>query len=432
MEIEEIIKILETRNVFITGGGGVGKSYTISLLNKELPLTLTSSTGISAINIGGQTIHSWLGIGTCEKDKEDAVAKLYSRKNRAKLKEIQAAEYLVIDEVSMINSYTFDYINFVLKQVRQVDEAFGGLRVILTGDFFQLPPVFIGKIKEINNKNVFIDYCFNSEAWKELNLKIINLTKVYRQTDKNFIDSLNRIRVGKCSEKDEKMIQSRITYAEPPKDCVKLFGTNKMVDDENTRKYNQLKGEERIYKAVDKIRIYSSDGDSKMVNPHTHELKDEDADLWYDFNKNCRVPEILKLKVDTRVMLLRNRDFEEGLVNGSCGTVAELSERSFLVKFDNGIDCWIGEEDIEITKQGETKILRTQIPLNLCYSSSIHKSQGLTFDNIWIDFKNIFAAGQAYVALSRVKSLSGLYIKGFNKNKVFADNKVKEFYEGLK
>ena len=429
MDIKELVKLVKKRNVFITGGGGTGKSWSIARLSEHLPLVITSSTGISAVNINGQTIHSWAGIGIADRTINEVIENLNQKKNWVRKNEILKAEYLVIDEVSMLNSYVFDYTSEVLKRIRENDKPFGGLRVICTGDFFQLPPVKINETVEINKAQRLIDYCFNSLAWKELDFEIINLTHVYRQNDKDFVETLNRIRYGKMNNNDQKMLEKRNFPAsyEIPEEAVKLYGTNAEADKENMKRFNELDGKAYTYIANDKIRSYI-DGRSQMVSPDNPKLQPWDKQKYDQFNEDCRVPQKLVLKEGARVMLLHNTDVSNGLANGACGYVKRLTDYGITVAFDNGVTTSIGEETIELRQGDKVKISRTQYPLRLAYACTIHKSQGLTFDKVFADFNRIFAAGQAYVALSRVTSLDGLYLKGFSPNKVFADETVKKFY----
>ena len=433
VEVKELIDILEDRNVFITGGGGVGKSYLIKQLSEELPLVITASTGIAAVNIGGQTLHSWAGIGIGDKPIEQIVGFLNSPKGKTKLKEINKADFLVIDEISMLNSYILDYVNEVLKQVRGINEPFGGIRVIMVGDMLQLPPVKIGEMVEINGANRLIDFCFNSQAWKELNPYVINLTKVYRQQDKDFIETLNKIRQGECDLKSEKLLQKRnfSESTEIDENIVKLYSVNEKADAENDRRFKALKGKAYKFYATDLIRSYI-DGKSQMVGPTNSKLPSWDKAKYEAFDRDCRVPKVLELKKGARVILLSNTDFDSGLVNGSCGNVSEINDHSVKVKFDNGEECWIQEDTLEIKEGKNVKISRTQLPLRLAYGLTIHKAQGLTLDKVFIDFDRVFADGQAYVALSRAKTLEGLYLKHFNASKIFANDEVKNFYSIIK
>lgn len=431
--IEKILKILETRNIFITGGGGVGKSWTINQLSEELPLVLTSSTGISAINIGGQTIHSWTGIGIADKPIEQVVTFITKTpKGKTKYKEICSAKYLVIDEISMLNSYTFDYINEVLKQVRGIDEPFGGIRVIAVGDFYQLPPVKIGEMVEINGANRLIDYCFNSNTWKELNFKTIHLTKVYRQTDEKFIKALNDIRIGKVTPADNALFTSRnFPYSfEPPKEAVKIFAVNEQVDEENRKRFDEIDEPVYTFKAINQIRSWI-DGTSQMVSPDNSKLPSWDRQKYENFDKDCRIPNELHLKKGCRVMLLKNIDLDSGLVNGSCGYVTKLNQHNITVEFDNGIVYSVDRETTEVKEGKKVKISREQYPLRLAYSISAHKSQGATFDSCFVDCSRFFECGQGYVALSRARSLDKLYLKNFNADKIFVDEKVRAFYDSI-
>lgn len=433
MDICQVLKKLEKRNLFITGGGGVGKSWMIGQLKEELPLVLTSSTGISAINIEGQTIHSWAGIGIADKPIEQVVSFITkSSKGKNKFKEICSTKYLVIDEISMLNSYTLDYINEVLKQVRGIDKAFGGIRVLLVGDFFQLPPVKIGEAVEINGASRLMDYCFNSKAWKELNLETIYLKKVWRQTDKNFIETLNNIRIGKVTKKDKELLQSRNypSNFKPPKEAVKLYAVNEQVDAENKRRFDAIKEKEYTFEAIDKIRSWI-DSSVQYVSPNNSKLPSWDKAKYEAFDRDCRVPKILKLKKGARVMLLKNISFDYGLVNGSCGYITKLNQHNIEIAFDNGEIFAVEKDKLEL-KDGKTaKITREQYPLRLAYSQSIHKAQGATFDSVYIDCSRFFECGQAYVALSRARTLDKMYLTNFDADKIYVDNKVVEFYKGI-
>ena len=185
------------RNIFITGGAGTGKSYLLQQIKKQYPsLILTSTTGVSAININGQTIHSWSGIGIANQTINTTVNKI--KNNKVTYKQIVMCEMLAIDEISMLDSETMKYIDTVLRKVREKNLPFGGIQTILIGDFFQLPPV------KKNLKDS--DFCFNSQTWKELNLAPVVLKEVKRQTDKEFINMLNNLREGKTNLDDLKII----------------------------------------------------------------------------------------------------------------------------------------------------------------------------------------------------------------------------------
>lgn len=425
--LNEIKEKLKTRNLFITGGGGVGKSYYINQLRKELGLELTSSTGVSAVNIGGQTLHSWAGIGIGDVPIHIQLEKI--ARNRTKIKELQLADYLVIDEVSMLDAYTLDYVDEVLREVRQSPEAFGGLRTILVGDFFQLPPVKLGQVVQRAGVDVMVDYCFTSSAWKELDPYVIHLTKVYRQADSEFVQCLNNIRIGLPTEHDIALLQARELkpWEQPPADTTRLFATNSYADRENETHLNRLIGKEYTYEAVDNINAWLGNGFA-MVSPDHPKLQPWDRQKYETFNKDCRVPRLLKLKIGARVMLLTNQYIHCGLGNGSCGYVTDLNERDVTVIFDNGVKIELEKETTEVRRGGRVSVSRLQFPLRLAYGLTVHRSQGLTLDRVLVEFDGTFAAGQIYVALSRVKSLDGLYIRNLTPDSIVADARVLKFY----
>ena len=458
-KIENIIKILDDKkSVFITGGAGTGKSYILRKLKKHYKgyLHLTSSTGISAININGQTIHSWAGIGICNKKISTLVSEI-KNKNRAQYKKLITARMLAIDEISMLTSDCLDYLNLFLKNIRENDSPFGGIQMIFIGDFFQLPPVIINR--KIENK----DFCFNSNSWKETNPENIILTEVKRQTDIEFINILNDIRKGCVSTKGIKLIWDReyecldVVNSEKGLNILRLFATNNEANKHNRNCVEKISGKDYTFKSEDKIE-WSSINDPSATILLSEEV-DEQSNVWKNFNDDCRAVKQLQLRCDIdlktgcRVMLLQNINLEEHLANGSCGTVINVdSNLNYVdVLFDNGrverisktkFEITLGTEEKVIKKinpdgnsydiiANQKKLVRYQIPLALAYGITIHKSQGMTFNDLIVDCKKIFADGQAYVALSRTKSLAGLYPLNFDEYQVKANPFVIEFYKKI-
>lgn len=438
------------RNIFITGGAGTGKSYLLQQIKKQYPsLILTSTTGVSAININGQTIHSWSGIGIANQTINTTVNKI--KNNKVTYKQIVMCEMLAIDEISMLDSETMKYIDTVLRKVREKNLPFGGIQTILIGDFFQLPPV------KKNLKDS--DFCFNSQTWKELNLAPVVLKEVKRQTDKEFINMLNNLREGKTNLDDLKIIWQReesvrdFVKSKESQNILKLFSTNESADNYNLTQLATLDYKEYPFLSEDKINWCNDNNECFEV-----ENIDKNSDEWKHFDKDCKAPLKLQLKCDLklktgcRVMLLHNLDVANGLANGSCGTVVNIKPNEIDVLFD-GINKIVPiqrvnfeitinskskiikrknevgiEEEIELTKK---KIVRKQFPLRLAYGITIHKSQGMTFDQLIVDCGKIFADGQAYVALSRTRSLQGLYPINFDNNKVVVNKTVLDFYKKL-
>lgn len=416
-DFNKIIKLInQGKNIFVTGNAGTGKSFLLNKLKEKFKkkLELTSTTGLAAVNIKGSTIHSWCGVGICKKPIQNCVDDILKR--RTLVNKIRKCNLLAIDEISMLNGYSFNYIDQVLRMVRKENIPFGGIQVLLFGDFFQLPPV------ELNNNEK--DFCFETQTWKDLNLKTVKLEKIYRQTDQSFIKVLNDIREGKINKKDIDLLKSReIDYDETDSSILHIFSRNDEANNYNMKKFNSINSEIHTFKAT--LGVYRG---SNFIT--TNLTKQEEMSLNI-FQKNCKVNDIASFKQGCRVMLLINLDFEKGLMNGSCGEIMSFNENSISVKFDNGIEKNIEKYEFEYY-YNDTKIASmTQFPLKLAYAITIHKSQGMTLENVAVDCNKIFEEGQTYVALSRVKSLNGLYLKGFSEDKIKVNKKVIEFYRNL-
>lgn len=398
----KIIRLIKKgKNIFITGHAGTGKSYILDKLKTIVPkLTVTSTTGIAAVNVNGQTIHSWAGVGICNKPVSSVVEKILD--NHTQYTQIKNCEILALDEVSMLNFQTFEYINEVLKQVRENDEPFGGIQLIFIGDFFQLPPV--EKRMEQEKK-----YCFESDLWKELDFHSVILNQNYRQNEKDLIKALSHIRTNNLTQKDIELLKTReVKDSKYLSDMLHIFSTN-----EEVRRYNQQR-----FNLLDSVRYDFESIDTLYQNTNI---------LSY-----CKVEEKISLKVGSRVMLLVNLNFETGLINGSCGTVIEINNDDILIRFDNGINEHIQRYEFEFYKNDKLIATRKQFPLSLAYAITTNKSQGMTLDRLFVDFSRFFENGQTYVALSRVKTLEGLHISNFNPQKIKVDKKIVDFYKSLK
>jgi ATP-dependent exoDNAse (exonuclease V) alpha subunit len=419
-QITDLIK--KGENLFITGYAGTGKSYILNKLKKKFKIDVTSTTGLAAVNIQGQTIHSWAGVGICNKPVEQVIENIFKRS--ALKKQIFNCKILAIDEISMLDAKTFDYIDTVLRQLKDESKPFGGIQVLLFGDFFQLPPV--------DKSNGF---CFESDCWRELNLKTIFLEKIYRQNDEDFIKSLNNMRLNQLTDADLKLFYNReVDYNTNDSEVLHIFSTNREADSYNTKKFNSVESKVHRFKAVDKIHRKKSEIEVDKNNLN-EKLSKFDLMTWETFDKSCKAPCDLELKKNCKVMLLKNLDFKKGLINGSCGTVLELDETkvsdSILIKFDNGIEEVIAKHTFEAYRDGELLVSREQYPLRLAYGITIHKSQGMTLEKLVVDCSRIFECGQAYVALSRIKTVEGLYLKSFNPNKVSVSEQVVNFYQSI-
>jgi len=378
----------------------------------HLGLEITASTGIASINIGGSTIHSFAGIGLANHPIEQILANLKQTKFNKIRKRIIKTKTLAIDEISMISPELLEILDIVFREIRQSKKIFGGLQVLFFGDFLQLPPV--------NKFNEEISYCFNSKIWEDFNFKNFILTKAFRQSDKDFIDILNNLRFGIVNLNDQKILDSRVNIADQNQSIKPTILTthNDRVERINAKFMQNIANKEFEYKA------------------------DFSGDLYkIDFlKKNCLAYQVLKLKIGAQVMMIKNTHQKEGVINGSLGIIRDFSPKKNypIVEFANNKILTISPEEWNLEKfDHDTKTIKieasiSQIPLILAWAITIHKSQGLTLDKISCDLSNVFSPGQCYVALSRVKSLNGLFIESINFNKIIADKNAVNFYKKIK
>ena len=399
----------EQRHVFISGVGGCGKSYLLKQLHKKYnqlypdSCLLASTTGISAYNLGGCTIHNWSkvvlpsSIPDVHKWIERKIKQI--RSNYVLLKRYRKIRIIFLDEVSLLGANYMDALNYICQHVRQSNEPFGGIQLVLGGDFLQLQP-----IKD--------DFCFNSESWLQLNLLYVRLTKAYRFDHQDWVDLLQRARVGELNTKDVEMLQSRCNV-QPASDAlppIYLASKNDVVDNINRSKLQQNNHETVIFVAQDYELIIDEQACQQYKIPM--EYKDEISNQFI-------VDKVVYLKVGCEVMLLANIDVENGLANGSRGIVCNIDqEQNVHVMFDGNNLVTIQPMQFMIDDV-EHIYCRFAIPLRLAYATSIHKSQSLTLAQVQIDIgKDVFCEGQSYVALSRCKSLHGLYITSLSIDKI--------------
>ena len=404
-------KIAGGKNVFITGPAGTGKSFLLNYIKEEYRdsgLHITASTGISAINVGGQTLHSWAGLGLGNMPLNEILRNICSVRGMHMRKKLRSAKMLAIDEISMIPAHIFDLLNELLKTVRNNQDPFGGIQLILFGDFLQLPPV--------NRGNGETFFCFESKAWEESDIDVVVLKEIYRQSDSELVNMLNNLRFGDITKHDIELLRSRFKQEDPDKTFeATILGThNIQIEKINIAKLKDLNTNEKTFKAK-------------------FEGKPEKIEF---LKKNCIAPENLALKINSQVMMLKNTYAKEGVMNGSIGIVREFdSKKGYpIVEFTNG-SCikivpeeWCIEKFNENTAEVEVEAMMIQIPLILAWAITVHKSQGMTLEKIRCNLGSAFAEGQVYVAVSRVKTLNGLFIDSFNINNVKANKKVIEFY----
>lgn len=414
--------VKEGYNTFITGCAGVGKSLIISKIKewsikKGKKVAVTATTGVAAANVGGGTIHSWasLRLGKGEACK----FAFYIKKNESNYKRYFDTDILIIDEMSMGDFEYFTMFNQVAQIVRNNrNKPFGGIQLVLCGDFFQLGPIQKDR-KEMR-------YIFEDLIWNDMVSKSVHLTEVYRQKNSDFIDMLNNVRVGDINDEIVSKIKSTEQHKLINENGIRptiLFCRNVDVDAVNLTGLEQLETKEHEFKSI------------------TYFENDEYKTLY---EKSFTLSEELILKEGAQVMLIQNLDVPAGLVNGSRGIVSKIYEKDdpeyptggVRVQFANGVlktlmpFKQIFKNDNDTTECPE-RAYRVQYPLKLAYALTIHKSQGLSIDFLEIDMKGCFAAGQAYVALSRATSFVNLRVKNFTKQCVITSPMVKRFYKQL-
>lgn len=388
-------EIMLGKNLFITARAGAGKSYLINFIRKNFPgrLLITASTGIAANNVGGRTLHSQFLINPQKPDARESVARCMNSRRRYA---IQPAQLLIIDEISMVSNSLFDCLNEICKGVKNSSRPFGGMQVVVFGDFLQLPPVFKGAQKEDT-------ICWDCAAWQEAGIQPLLLTSNFRQAaDEDFYSLLTRLRYNQLTFEDITKISSLATI--PDDSAIRIFSTNEEVDKYNYGKYMLLdESTEHIYEA-------KCSGDRSLIDNY-----------W----KDSIIPEVIELRRGARVMLCRNIDMGDILLfNGSLGWVDGFEEGSGypIIDFDVGIkliiDPMVIYQPMERDYGGDEYPLATitHIPLKLAYAVTVHKSQGQTFDKVFMDCARTFVCGQVYVALSRARSLKGLVVHNFNPN----------------
>ena len=398
-------------NIFITGPGGTGKTEIIKLYkkknnNKKL-IGVTSLTGVSAVLINGTTVHSFLGIGLGTSSVEVLISKILSKSYLKK--RWKNLSTLIIDEISMMDPDLFDKIEEIARKIRNSEEPFGGIQLILSGDFCQLPVV---KKKE---------YCFEAKSWNNCVKNIVCFDEIIRQTDKELQICLNNIRMGNITQNDKDLLNSRVGAKLENNNGIKptqFSATNEQVNEINEKEINILaENGSEFYEYEMKVEIFDNSSDKKYTIDK--------------YMKDIPVVEKLELCIDVQVMLLHNLSIENGLVNGSRGVVVKFIEDKPVVRFLNGEEIVIDFHTWEIENNNEVIMSICQIPLKLGYAFTHHKSQGLTLDYAVIDIGNCFCYGQAYTALSRVKELKGLSIKRLDFNKIKCNAKVLNFYKNL-
>lgn len=399
-EQEYVLELIESgKNIFINSPAGTGKSalikYFYSKISSSTLVGLTSTTGISALNIGGSTLHSFLGIGLGIEDVVDLYNKIM--KNRDKRELWLNIKILIIDEISMMHPDLFDKLEKLARKIRENKFKFGGIQLVVTGDLFQLPC--------ISQNSTLIT---SSSKFRKSIDNVIELRNIIRQSDHKFKTILNKIRIGEIDEQVKYILKTR--FIKPPKTLIKptkLFCTRKSVDHLNNRELTKL------------------DKKGNQFREYVMQFIDSGCPISFEyitknFIKNSPTPSILCLAQNVQVMLTYN--ISSKLVNGSRGVITGFTPENYpIVEFVNGIIDVIKPTKFKLhhtLRNGKIKLVgyAVQIPLKIAYAVTIHACQGLTLDYVSIDLRETFEYGQAYTALSRVRTLDGLFLKKFDFN----------------
>jgi ATP-dependent DNA helicase PIF1 len=381
--------LLAGESALVTGPAGAGKTY---LLNQFIRLakaegrhvSITATTGLAATHLGGTTIHSWAGIGVSDELPNGFVD--HVSKGRRDI--IEKTDVLIIDEISMLHDFRLDMVDAACRLVRKKpDEPFGGIQVVMSGDFFQLPP-----INRNDSRNG--GFVVNSDAWRELDLAICYLQEQHRQDDDTLLSILDAMRADDVRRHHAQALLERTEVELPEAHITRLYTVNIDVDTINQEKLDQLEGDEYTYSQ-------STTGSANYVE---------------NLQRSVLAPAELKLKEGAFVMAVKNAA-DKKYSNGSLGEVVGFDALTNypMVKFHSGKTVTMMPETWELRDGDKKRASITQIPLRLAWAITVHKSQGMTLDAACIDLRKAFVEGMGYVALSRVKNMESLYLIGINR-----------------
>jgi ATP-dependent exoDNAse (exonuclease V) alpha subunit len=390
MTQDEALAILESgRSVLLTGAAGAGKTYVLNKFIKRArkqgkSIAVTATTGLAATHLSGTTIHAWSGIGVSSMFDRHAAGKM--GKQRTEL--IKKADILIIDEISMLHDYRLDMVDETLRFVRDNQDPFGGMQVILCGDFFQLPPVN----RSGDRTGSFIT---NSQVWRKNVFTVCYLKTQFRQKDDELYTTiLNGIRAGVLTRSQLDALQERAQGVDDPfTPRTRLLTVNVDVDDVNHQQLDELEGE-----------------------VHEYEMETHGPQKYLEqLQRSCLAPEVLRLKLGAQVMFIKNSP-DRKYVNGSLGKVVgfESIAGNPVIELTNGREISVRMDSWDLMDGEKRRASIAQLPLRLAWAITVHKSQGMTLDAARIDLSRAFVEGMGYVALSRVRSLKYLILDGLN------------------
>ena len=388
--------MLAGESVFLTGAAGAGKTYVLNQFIKLAKksgkhVSVTATTGLAATHLGGNTIHAWSGIGI----HDELPNKFVENLSKTRREIIENTDILIIDEISMLHDYRLDLVDHVARLVRKKEDIpFGGIQLIMCGDFFQLPPISRGERHVYDDdRERTSEFVTESNAWRDLDPVILYLSEQHRQDDMEFLEILNALRGGDIRRRHAETLLSRMNQAPEGHELPELHTVNMDVDRINEARLNALSGDEYSYS------MHTTGSDNYVEG----------------LKRSCLALETLRLKQGALVMAIKNA-LDRKYVNGSVGTVTDFEKTSGypIVKFLNGKTVTMSPESWELRDGDKKRAGLSQIPLRLAWAMTVHKSQGMTLDSALIDLKRAFVEGMGYVALSRVRSLDGVYLEGIN------------------
>lgn len=401
-EQEHALELLRSgENVFLTGGAGSGKSYLIRHFMQELEPKQTpilASTGAAAVLLGGRTFHSFFGLGIME----GGVDATYERgaKDHRLLNRLKKVEGVIIDEISMIPGAALMVAEALSQKARDSKLPWGGMRVICVGDFAQLPPV---------TRTGERDWAFANEVWARSGFQICQLSHNQRVQENEFLDVLADVRYGKVTQRVFDFLSDKVRPHDEEAAGTRLFGRRDMSENFNQKKLSEIN---EVEVTIDAIYIGSEKHIETLI-------------------KVAPVPQKLTLKIGCKVIFLQN-DPQKRWINGTRGTVTKIEVDKITVKKEHGREVSVDKSSFSMQDaEGNVTATAIQFPLALAYATTIHKSQGATLDELWCDLRSLWEPGQAYVALSRLRSAEGLKLVGWNPRSIIVDPKVLEFYQRL-
>lgn len=386
-------------NVFLTGAAGTGKSHLVKVFLKgksSEQYPILASTAAAAILVGGRTFHSFFGIGILEGGYQTTLER--ALKNKKLKKRLKETYTVIIDEISMLSATHIKIAEEICRKVRGKESRWGGLRVVAVGDFAQLPPV--------NPYSRVREWAFQDWAWEKSQFEIHNLKQVMRSKDQSFLEVLGAIRRGVITPEVKKFLDSRVEDPGPDYDGTRLFSRRGDVENYNLGKLSEIDSKEHVF---------------------TTEFTGSSQDIE-KFKKNIPIPETLRLKKGALVMFRQNHNDGEW-VNGTQGILRDVGFDELVVELLDGRSVEVKRVDFTMLDgDGQPVAKANNFPIQLAWGITIHKAQGTTLDRACIDLRSLWEPGQAYVALSRVRSPKKLLLTGWDPKSIFADPAVIDFY----